>query len=827
VLQWRKRINLEPGAAPKPARSSELGFALRGCSVNCSNAVARTMQVLETNVFRPSQRLASPLSAVILVCLVAMVCYNATEIAYVLLGIPPIHIASFWPATPFLVAVLLLTPRRIWPLLIAAGLGALAIADFRKGIALSSEIWFSAGNLVDILIATFGIHWLFKGKPHLRSANALAKYMAIAVILAPCVSALVGATGSQIGGYWLQWRLWFFADALGFLTVTPAILSWVYDGRAWAGDLRNYLELTALLTWLSLLGYLTFMGTGWRNSPALLYSLVPPLLWAALRLGLKGVSTSMLIVSLMSIWGAAHDHGPFTGQGPLNNALSLQLFLFFAGIPFMLLAVLVEEEKQTRNELIDEHAQLTEAERVAQLGSWRWELSTNTVTWSDELYRLAGRDFSLPPLQYEELGQLYTAESWNRLRSAVERALAARTPYELDLEMIRPDGGTRWVRARGEVQCSSNGQVTQLYGTLQDITERKLAEMALRESEARFHDLFRDAGVGMIIVSPDGHFLAANETFCGYLGYTEEELRQMSVQSVTQPEDWPSFSTKLYEVLKTGASFQRFEKRCRHKSGRTVYTESSASLIRSPSGEPRYFVGEVLDVTERKRVEELLTTANQRVIQAQEQEAARIARDLHDDISQQLAMLMIKMDLMKKGMPMSWELREQIEELSRQAEKISFGVRSISHRLHSSKLEYLGMVSAMKGHCKESAKQHKVQIDFTHDDVLPTVSYEVSLCLFRVLQEALRNAVKHSGAQRFEVRLHENPKGIGLTVSDSGVGFDPEAAMNRGGLGLVSMRERLRLVRGTLLIGAKPGGGTTIDAFIPTAQDGKSQAAAG
>jgi PAS domain S-box-containing protein len=774
------------------------------------------MQELEMNGSAASQKLASPLPTAILACLVAIVCYHATQIAYVMLGIPPIQIASFWPATPFLVAVLLLAPRRVWPLLVAAGLGALAIADFKKGIPITSEIWFSLGNLVDVLIATWGINRLLK-EPRLRSMDALARYLAVAVILAPGVSALVGANGQLVGGYWLQWRFWFFADALGFLTVTPAILSWVHEGRAWVRDARNYLELAALLAWLAFFGFLTFMGTGWRNSPALLYSLVPLLLWAALRLGLKGVSTSMLVVTFLSIWGAAHDRGPFTGQGPLNNALSLQLFLFFAAIPFMVLAVLAEEEKETRHELVDERAQLAEAQRLAQLGSWRWELSTDKVSWSEELYRIAGRDPRLPALRYKELEQLYTAESWKRLQSALEEALAAGTPAELELEMIRPDGTTRWVRTRRDVQRSSDGQITQLHGTLQDITEQKLAEMALRESEAKFHDLFRNAGVGMIIVSPDGHFLAANEIFCGYLGYTEEELRQMTVQAVTQQEDWLLFSAKLSQALATGASFQRFEKRCRHKSGRTVYTESSASLIRTPSGEPRYFVGEVLDVTERKQAEEALTRVNQRVIEAQEQEAARIARDLHDDINQQLTILMIGMEMMKKRVPVSAEeFREQMSELTRQAEKISSGVRSISHRLHSSELEYLGLVAAMKGHCKESAKQHKVEIDFSHDADLPTVSYEISLCLFRVLQEALHNAVKHSGAGRFAVHLYEAPEGIGLRVSDSGAGFDPDAVMNQSGLGLVSMRERLRLVDGTLCIGTKPGGGTRIDAFVPT-----------
>src|SRR5207244_1742532 len=129
------------------------------------------------------------------------------------------------------------------------------------------------------------------------------------------------------------------------------------------------------------------------------------------------------------------------------------------------------------------------------------------------------------------------------------------------------------------------------------ITERKRAEETLQESEEKFRGVFRDAGVGMVIVSPEGRFLATNRTFCDYLGYTEKELLDKTVQSVTFAEDWPALSQRLNETLTGGRGLDRFEKRCVHKSGRIVFTESTASLIRSRDGEPRYFVGGVLDVT--------------------------------------------------------------------------------------------------------------------------------------------------------------------------------------------------------------------------------------
>jgi PAS domain S-box-containing protein len=476
----------------------------------------------------------------------------------------------------------------------------------------------------------------------------------------------------------------------------------------------------------------------------------------------------------------------------------------------------IGERKRAEQALRQREKELLEAQRVAHVGSWVWDPETDDISWSEESYRIAGRDPSLPPVSFRELGQFCMPETWERLRRAVEEALRSGTPYELDLELVGSDGAKKWFRTRGEAQRDATGRVALLRGTIQDITERKNAEEALRESESRFRNVFQDAGVGMIIASLEGRFLAVNRTFCEYLGYTEEELLRMTVEDVTQPEDWPSFSAKLREAVATRTSFQRFGKRCRHKSGCTVYTESSAFLIQSPSGEPQYFVGETVNVTERKMAEQSLADANRRLIDAQEEERARIARELHDDINQRLALLAIGLDQLRENSPESRaDLEERLGDLLRQTREISSDIHSISHQLHSSKLEYLGIEATMSGFCKETGEKQRVEIHFANENVPAGVPREVSICLFRVLQEALGNAVKHSGARCFEVCLEGAPGGIRLRVSDSGVGFDSESGNGPRGLGLISMRERLRLVQGTLSIRTTPGGGTTIDAFVP------------
>jgi PAS domain S-box-containing protein len=210
---------------------------------------------------------------------------------------------------------------------------------------------------------------------------------------------------------------------------------------------------------------------------------------------------------------------------------------------------------------------------------------------------------------------------------------------EREERLRRRDGSELRVRMAATPVTKDNGEFDGALAMMSDITERKRAEEALRESEEKFRSVFRDAGVGMVIVSPEGRYLAANRTFCDYLGYTEKELLDKTVQSVTFAEDWPSFSQRLNETIIGGRGFHRFEKRCLHKSGRVVCTESTASLIRSREGKPQYFVGEVLDVTNRKQAEAALSNINRRLIEAQEQERMRIGRELHDDVSQRLAML--------------------------------------------------------------------------------------------------------------------------------------------------------------------------------------------
>lgn len=226
------------------------------------------------------------------------------------------------------------------------------------------------------------------------------------------------------------------------------------------------------------------------------------------------------------------------------------------------------------------------------------------------------------------------------------------------------------------------------------------------------------------------------------------------------------------------------------------------------------YIGSSIDVTTEKLAEEALAGFGRRLMEAQEQERSRIARELHDDICQRLAVLAI--ELQQLNVDPSIDVHARSEELFNRTVDISADVQALSHHLHCSKLEFLGIEAAIRGFCVEFAQQHEhATIDFTSSGVPTHLPRDTSLCLFRVLQEALRNAVKHSGVRHVEAQLQATPATVVLTIRDRGRGFEPELALHGSGLGLISMRERVSLVKGTLLVTSKPGWGTEITMRVP------------
>jgi len=244
------------------------------------------------------------------------------------------------------------------------------------------------------------------------------------------------------------------------------------------------------------------------------------------------------------------------------------------------------------------------------------------------------------------------------------------------------------------------------------------------------------------------------------------------------------------------------------------WVSASGRVDFDSAGNPLRMLGICIDISEQRRAEEAARELSGRLIHAQEDERRRIARDLHDDLNQQLALLSVEMELLGRESPLSGT-SQHLEHVVARVKGLSADVHKLSYHLHPAKLDQLGLVSAARGFCRELTQQSGIRIEFDHKSVPRDVPADVALCLYRIIQESLQNMVRHSGAREAAVQLHGAGDHLKLLITDSGKGFDLEVARRAGGLGLISMEERVRLVHGSIAIRSRPGDGTRVDISVP------------
>ena len=382
--------------------------------------------------------------------------------------------------------------------------------------------------------------------------------------------------------------------------------------------------------------------------------------------------------------------------------------------------------------------------------------------------------------------------------------------YHLDRRCFRRDGSI--FAAHWSVWALGNGTSAVL---LAMITEKGQAEFALRESEQHFRSLANTVPA-MIWTAEAGRLCTyTNERWLQFTGRSLREQLGSGWAEGVHPEDFERCLEIYTKSFCLREPFQMEYRLRRHDGEYRWILDQGVPRFNSDKSFAGY-IGSAIDVTERKHAEEALSGLSQRLIETQEKERARVARELHDDINQRIALLAVNLDRLKHHLPPSAaELTKKFEAASRQAEEIGNDVQALSHRLHSSKLKFVGLEAAVAGFCSELSDLRGVEIDFRAEGITKDLPDDISLCIFRVLQEALQNAAKHSGSRRFQVLIMAEASEICMTVHDSGVGFQSEEAIKGRGVGLLSMQERLKLAKGTISIDSQLGRGTTIRARIP------------
>ena len=388
---------------------------------------------------------------------------------------------------------------------------------------------------------------------------------------------------------------------------------------------------------------------------------------------------------------------------------------------------------------------------------------------------------------------------------------------------------TLWERGRKYFIAGFAVMIAQtllILGLFWQRARRRKAEIERQKSEEKFSKAFRESPLAITIVKiSDGCYVDINETFEVQTGWKRDEVigrTPLEIDLWVNPDQRTAF---MREIVEKG-NIRDLEVSLRRKDGQIRTSLGSAEVI-EVEGEP-CVLSVIADITERRLAEEAISGFSRRLIEAQETERTRIARELHDDINQRLAMVAVSLEMLQQDLPSSEQKTcRRLEETCAQLSDLGNDVQALSHRLHSSKLEYLGLKAAASSFCKELAERQNVKIDYRCDVLPEELPGDVSLCFFRVLQEALHNAVKYSGVDQFEVSLEYVSTEVQLRVHDAGAGFDPKLTDVGHGLGLTSMKERLKLVGGELSIHSKPQEGTTILARVPIAQPASTRPRSG
>jgi len=480
----------------------------------------------------------------------------------------------------------------------------------------------------------------------------------------------------------------------------------------------------------------------------------------------------------------------------------------------------ITERKQAEEALRASEERLRLAQQAARIGSFERDVRTGRITWAEGLDSLYG----LPPGSVDGktlaffMDLVHSADR-ERVAHLIQEALKTGQPTEGEWRAIWPDGSIHWIVSRWQVLMDDSGEPSRVAGVNMDVTEHKLAEQALHAHEELLKIFVKNVPAAVAMLDRDMHYLQVSDRWRNdYLSGREQIIGRSHYEIFPDmPERWKEVHRRGLQ----GETLRADEDRWDGQDG-----SHWARWEVRPWNTPEGTVGGILilseDITRRKQMEEILAGTTRKLIEAQEQERSRIGRELHDDIGQRIAMLSNELQGLQDHPS---ERQSRVQELRRRMSEISDDMQALSHDLHSSKLQYLGVVAGIRSWCKEFGARHGMVIDF-RSEASSVLAPELGLTIFRVVQEALHNAMKHSGVKRAEVLLEEDSNGIHLIVRDSGRGFEMEEAAKGPGLGLTSMSERVRLVNGTITIDSKPMGGTRVHVHLPVESNRGSQRAA-
>lgn len=497
------------------------------------------------------------------------------------------------------------------------------------------------------------------------------------------------------------------------------------------------------------------------------------------------------------------------------------------------LAAIAVERIQAEEELRKSEDLLKRTQAVGHVGSWVWNLNKGGMFWSDESYRILGYSPNKVDPSYELFFNRTHPDDRDLVSNAVEKALHEKVPYNFDFRIITEGGLERVVNGQGDVASDASGRPVQLLGTIQDITERKQAEEALREERDKAQCYLDTVEAMIIALDLNGHITLVNRKGCELLGYEEQELigKNWFETCLPQPEGKEIVEPAFLDIIigNLGAA-EYYENLVVTRHGEERLIAWHVSYLRNVDGK---IIGSLKagdDITERKQAEEntldLLQQnrdLTQRMFQIQEEERHHLAREIHDELGQWLTAMQLNAHIMIEGcVKCDDETYESVKIINKSAKHMHASIRNILHSLRPTILDELGLTESLRELVDLWQDQHiHVGCELVMDDGLNNLDETMNITIYRIVQEALNNVAKHAEASLTTVNIFieqykDLPVGLNMSIEDNGNGMDLDEPTN--GLGIAGMRERVLAAGGEFNNLSSPGKGMRIEVSLPVTQ---------
>ena len=603
------------------------------------------------------------------------------------------------------------------------------------------------------------------------------------------------------------------------------------------GDVQAASVITIAGFWLSLSAAAVVTGglhsTGFRNY-------ILPVIVAGLLLGQRGAiaTAAMSILAGIGMWIAEVNNlieEPPDSTGSLELLVTHAISLLMAAVLVTLATRSIEQALQrARNEILDRK----QAEQAVRASEERFSRAFNLSPVRMGILRLsdniivAVNDCFVSDLGFDRseiVGHsVLDLPRWiGRETPRIKKLLDEGIPVRNWEGVASTKTGEQRITLLSTEKIELDGEPCLLWVS-NDITERKRAEDALRESEELFRTSFENATAGVCLISTDGKFVSANRMLCEMLGYSESELKQMSFNDVTPREDWSIGSTFVARALAGEVESANLEKRYLKKDGHVFWAFVSTALVRRPDNRPHYFITYIQDITERRLAEEQIQATSQQLRalmtslrSAREAEGIRIAREIHDELGSALTSLRWDLEDLERtvseleSVKHRAALKGRISTMQGVVDSTVDVVRRISSELRPSVLDDLGLAAAVEWQAQQFQARTGIvcRYDCSVDPL--DLDNEQATAVFRIFQEALTNVLRHAQATRIDVSLDMDENDLVLSIQDNGRGIRDAEKTGQASLGLLGMRERASLIGASVEITGVDGRGTSVSLRIP------------